>query len=73
MANCENLLGCPFFNDAIPNMPITEHHLKTTYCTDKPETCARYIVCKALGKEQVPLDLFPDELTRAERIIKLRK
>lgn len=73
MADCENLPGCPFFNDAIPNMPITEQHLKTTYCTDQPHMCARYIVAKALGKEQVPLDLFPDELTRAQRIIELRK
>jgi len=73
MADCENLSGCPFFNDAIPNMPITEQHLKSIYCTDQPQTCARYIVGKALGKEQVPLDLFPDELSRAERIIKLRK
>jgi len=54
-------------------MPITEQHLKDIYCTDLPHTCARYIVCKALGKDQVPLDLFPDELTRAERIIKLRR
>jgi len=73
MATCENLLGCPFFNDAIPNMPITEQHLKSIYCTDQPEMCARYIICKALGKDQVPIDLFPDEVPRAERIIKLRK
>jgi len=73
MANCENLLGCPFFNDAIPNMPITEQYLKNTYCNDQPHMCARYIVCKALGKEQVPLDLFPDELAKAEKIIKLRQ
>lgn len=73
MANCENLPGCPFFNDAIPNMPITAQHLKDIYCTDKPERCARYIVCKALGKAQVPLYLFPEELAKAETIIKLRR
>lgn len=73
MANCENLLGCPFFNDAIPNMPITAQYLKNTYCTEHPDMCARYIVCTALGKDQVPLDLFPEELSKAETIIKLRK
>lgn len=73
MAKCENLPGCAFFNDAIPNMPITAQYLKNTYCTDKPHTCARYIVCKALGKDHVPLNLFPEELTRAETIIKFRK
>ena len=73
MSDCENLLGCPFFNDAIPHMPITAHYLKSIYCMDKPQTCARYIVRQALGKDQVPLDLFPEELTKAEMIIKLRK
>jgi hypothetical protein len=73
MADCENLLGCPFFNDAIPHMPLTAQYLKSTYCTDKPHMCARYMVCKALGKDQVPLDLFPEEITKAEIIIRLRK
>jgi hypothetical protein len=73
MANCENLLGCPFFNDVISNMPSTAQYLKNTYCTDKPHMCARYMVCKTLGKDQVPLDLFPDERSMAERIIKLHK
>ncbi len=73
MAHCENLPGCPFFHDAIPNMPITAQYLKDTYCTDQPQLCARYLVAKALGKEQVPLYLFPDELTKAERIIKLHQ
>jgi hypothetical protein len=73
MADCEHLLGCPFFNDVIPNMPVTAQHLKDIYCTARPDTCARYIVRQALGKDQVPLDLFPEELTKAVTIIKLRK
>jgi len=73
MANCENLCGCPFFNDAIPHMPITAQYLKNIYCIGSPHTCARYIVCKALGKEHVPLNLFPEDLSSAERIIEMRK
>jgi hypothetical protein len=72
MANCENLSGCPFFNNVIPNMPITAQYLKKTYCTGDPLQCARYVICKALGKDKVPLELFPEELDKARRIIQMR-
>lgn len=73
MADCENLAGCPFFNNIIPNMPITAQYLKNTYCHGDSCQCARYMVCKALGKNKVPLELFPEESARAERIIAMYK
>jgi len=73
MADCENLAGCPFFHNIIPNMPITAQYLKNTYCHGDPQQCARYIVGKALGKDKVPLELFPEENARAERLIAMHR
>ena len=53
-------------------MPITAQYLKKTYCTGDPLQCARYVICKALGKDKVPLELFPEELDKARRIIQMR-
>jgi hypothetical protein len=54
-------------------MPITAEYLKSRYCSSNPLDCARYIVNQSLGKDKVPQDLFPEELTKAERIIAQHK
>jgi hypothetical protein len=66
---CENLSVCPFFNDKLPNMPKTASLLKTRYCLGDYNSCARYIVFKALGREKVPRDLWPSEIERAQKIL----
>jgi hypothetical protein len=48
------------------------HYLKSAYCEHEPTKCARYIVREALGKDQVPLDLFPDEAEKAAKMIAIR-
>lgn len=69
MADCECLPTCMFFNDQMKQMPITAAKYKRTYCKDDNRKCARYIVFKALGKESVPLDLFPNNIDRAIQIV----
>ncbi len=69
MAECENLAGCPFFNSRMANMPVTAEMIKRKLCKGDFNNCARYIVSKAVGKEYVPLNLFPNQLDRAEEII----
>jgi hypothetical protein len=73
MANCEKLSSCAFFNETLPNMPITAQYLRNRYCLYNYLDCARYIVSQTLGKDKVPPDLFPEELTKAERIIAQHK
>ncbi len=51
---CENLAGCPFFNDKMANMPAISAIYKKKYCKYDRNACARYMVCKALGREKVP-------------------
>jgi methyl-accepting chemotaxis protein len=70
---CPNLKTCPFFKDALPDMPATAELLKQEYCFGRGKhytECARYKVASTLGREYVPKDLFPDQLERALEIIK---
>lgn len=69
MADCEFLESCPFFKGTLLNMPAMASYFKSEYCQRNFTACARYMVRQALGKEQIPPDLYPDETNRAERLI----
>lgn len=69
MADCELIAGCIFFNDKMANKPATANMMKASYCKGNFKDCARYMVCKALGKEKVPGDLFPSQLDRAQALL----
>ena len=69
MGECECLTGCAFFNDNLNDMPSTTHLMKQRYCKKDNRNCARYTVFKALGKEKVPPDLFPNMLKRANGML----
>lgn len=70
MADCELIEKCIFFNDQMPNMPSTAAVYKKMYCEGDFDHCARYMVVKAIGRGNVPSDLFPNQKDRAESIIK---
>ena len=70
MVGCALLPGCIFFNDKMANMPGLAELYKSTYCKGDNSTCARYRVFSALGREKVPADMFPNDLDRANTIIK---
>ncbi len=53
-------------------MEDTAEKTKDKYCRGDFEKCARYMVFKALGKENVPSDLFPVQVYRVEDILKYR-
>lgn len=67
MAKCEKLSACPFFNDRLSNMPAVASLLKESYCLGEKEKCARYRV--SIAGLQVPLDLFPNDIHRAEHLL----
>jgi hypothetical protein len=69
MAECEFLQACPFFNDRMPIEAGIGALYKQRYCKNNKDACARYMVRKALGKEKVPADLYPNMLERAGEII----
>ncbi|MCG2711872.1 MAG: hypothetical protein L6416_06070 [Candidatus Omnitrophica bacterium] len=70
MSKCKYLAGCIFFNENMSNMPRKTEELKSKYCLENNSQCARYIVCEALGRENVPINLFPMQKEEAENIIK---
>jgi hypothetical protein len=69
MSDCVKLKGCPFFNDKMDNMPLLANMYKKNYCKGDFQSCARWIVSETVGKEKVPLDLFPNQADRAKGII----
>jgi hypothetical protein len=69
MADCECLSKCPFFNDKMANMPSMAKIMKNRYCKGDYGTCARYQVFKALGREAVPADLFPNQPDKVEQLL----
>lgn len=69
MAACEMIAKCIFFNDKMANMPAMASMMKKKYCQGDNTRCARYVVCKAKGREAVPGDLTPAQMERAQAII----
>jgi len=70
---CELLETCIFFQDKMERMPATANMMKKRYCLNDNLQCARYTVFKALGREKVPKDLFPNQIEKAQEIIKREK
>ena len=73
MQKCELIEKCLFFNDLMERMPATANMMKKRYCLNDNLQCARYTVFKALGREKVPKDLFPNQIEKAQEIIKREK
>ena len=67
--DCPNLPQCPFFNLAMTDMPATAAGLKEQFCRGDFERCARRKVALTLGRQHVPLDMFPDDFGQADRIL----
>jgi hypothetical protein len=73
MAVCEILPSCIFFNEKMQNMPGTTAFFKVKYCQGDNTNCARFKVLKSCGRENVPADLFPNQVEKANNIIALFK
>jgi hypothetical protein len=69
MAECGRLATCIFFNDQMDNMPTVAHLMKKQYCEGDFDRCARYQVAEKLGGPNVPRDLYPNDFTRAKRLL----
>jgi hypothetical protein len=69
MADCEVLDRCPFFNEVMQGMPEHAELFKQLYCHGGNDICARYMILRKLGRESVPQNLFPNEVSRANNII----
>lgn len=70
MSECECLVGCPFFNDKMPENDGMGAIYKKKYCLGDNSKCARYMVFKKLGKGKSPDNLYPNMIDKANEIIK---
>ncbi len=68
--DCPLINSCPFFNDKLKDMPSMSNIYKRNYCKKDYIRCARYLVSTTIGKENVPLDIFPNHEGKAKEIIK---
>lgn len=64
MKKCTFTEQCPFFNDELPRMHTARERedMKRKFCGGGSTQCARFIVAQALGLEEVPGNLFPNDL-----------
>ncbi len=69
MADCKLIETCIFFNDKMAEMPTMADMYKDRYCRDDFEGCARFAVFSAIGRENVPTDLYPNDMARAQSLI----
>jgi len=69
MAECDLLNTCIFFNDQMDEMPAVANLMKSRYCKSDYEKCARMKVVKAVGREKVPKDMFPNQDEYAQEVI----
>ena len=67
---CPNIEKCPFFTGKMADDTGLGHIYKTKYCKGDYQNCARYKVCAKLGKEKVPLTLYPNMHEKADEIIR---
>jgi hypothetical protein len=51
-------------------MDAIKEMLKKNLCRGDFDSCARYMVFRAKGRESVPSDLYPNQKERAQEILK---
>ena len=75
MKRCTITSECPFFNDQLPKIYTAKERddMKRKYCGGGNSQCARFIVAKALGLHEVPVNLFPNDFFKVSVILEIQK
>lgn len=69
MAKCDLIETCIFFNDKMGHMPSMAGMYKKRYCEEDSASCARFQVYIAVGRENVPKDMYPNEADKVGGVI----
>jgi hypothetical protein len=70
---CEKLEKCPFYNEKMPIDKGVGAMYYKKYCEGDKTICARYMVATTVGPHAVSLDLYPNMVDRAKKIIEESK
>ena len=66
---CEKLKTCPFYNKEMPiDQGLGALYYKK-YCEGDKSLCARYKVATTIGPQAVTINLYPNMMAQAEKII----
>jgi len=73
MKKCSITSECPFFNDQLSEIKTAKERedMKRKYCGGGNSQCSRYIIAKALGLNEVPWNLFPNDFIKANIILEI--
>lgn len=70
MSKCPSSERCPFFlNNKMTDLNGVTRLYKRRYCDGDNSECARWKIGSTIGKQYVPSDLYPNELSRALEIL----
>jgi hypothetical protein len=71
MKKCSIIDECPFFKDQLPKMHTAKERedMRRKFCGGGNTQCARFIVASALGLDEVPGNLLPDDLFKVSIIL----
>jgi hypothetical protein len=71
MKKCSITDECPFFKDQLPKMHTAKERedMRRKFCGGGSTQCARFIVAEAMGLDEVPGNLFPDDLFKVSIIL----
>jgi hypothetical protein len=69
VADCPLLAGCLFFNDKMADTSGLGAMYKKKYCQGDNSKCGRHMIANSIGREKVPINLYPNMLDRAQAII----
>lgn len=67
---CELISTCPFFNERMKVRSEILTLYRIRYCRGQHTECARYLVYAALGRAEVPADLYPNDQLQALRLVR---
>ncbi len=69
MAECTWTGRCGFYRDELATMPMISEIYKDYYCRGDNSECAICMLVVAIGEQQLPVDLFPNQIVRARKLI----
>ena len=71
MKKCSLTDECPFFNDQLPKTHNAKERedMRRKFCGGGNSQCARFIVANALGLNEVPGNLLPDDFFKVSIIL----
>ena len=65
---CELVECCQFFKDNMKNLPKSAEYIQNKLCYGDYASCNRYRIYKETGGEDVPFNLYPDDVEAIKKV-----